>query len=358
MSKYTKLSPLGLSVILLFSCGKENARETQESSGMDTKTVTLRAAGQTSIRDKENTVDKGASLIIGLNENIAEIVASEGLSGLSTIEGQFVGEERDAAMTLAIDMLASSHSKSDLLDALRAIHPGSAKQKWIWSAVSRGQGVFDVDFFSSIENLDYLEERSTAIQAFASQGEVVDGASFEAYISFLDRNRDLDAQFIQSMKSKLIGSYSLSLHELGPKLASDRLREIPDELRGQATEDLAGAFVNDGVGSAMDFAGTIVSDPNLASTAYSVIFEHIGETDPIEFETFLSEVPSEYKHSAINSFVSGWLWQDSVAASQWLLSQSDETQSIGAEQLIRFLEHKKASDDEIQPWRDLLKSNN
>lgn len=291
---------------------------------------------------------------IQFHEEISKLIESSGLAALEVISSSYSGKQQDNAMVIAVGELSKTNSKSTLLDVLGKLSPGSNKQKWIWSAIARGQGGYDADLFSSIRTLSYPEEKTTAIHAFASTSSVADLDALSTGLEFLGENGDLDPQFIESMKKNLINHYSTSIYKRGPEYASQQLKNLPEDLRADTTEKLTKTFMWSNPSDALAFANELIESPQTATSAYSTLFKELGRSQPDDFDKLVSDVPEEYRTASLQSFVDGWIAQDSIAASKWLLAQPEERRVTGAASVVKFLEHKRASQDEIQPWKEMI----
>lgn len=355
---------VGIPLSGLVQCKKDSGDDNQsktesrtEPSRTDLRDSTVDARNNSQQRSR---VPQEASKEV--EDEVGDLTGREGVESLKTIHEAYSGDKLDQMMALAVDQLSESYSKSEILEILGALPPGRNKQKWIWSAVHKGQGSYAEDFFMVVDNLDYPEERRTAINAFTLFADIKEKDQFDDAFEFLSSQDHSEKDAIPQMKERLVESYIAGFYQDGASSAARKIADFPESVRPHAVRKLVGAFLWDGgVDEGMRFARSIVEDgagnrEEFAVEAYSETFEEIGSSKPQDFDKWFGEVPEDYRAPAARSYVDGWLQEDSIAASQWLLSQSTEIKRWAAPEVVSHLRHKGASAKEIEPWEALAES--
>lgn len=362
--KFSKISFLMVRLaIICTACSGAGCRDaseekksgsTKSSSPGGKSSVDSRPLSKVRHRQIANREETDDSKLDSL-EDIRSLIDTRGIDSIGTIFDSLEGGKRAEAMTIALSLLTHDYSKSDLIKQLAKLPAGQTKQQWIWQVVEKGQGQFDSTFFDSVRGLAFSEDKKTAINAFTSSAKVKSRTEFENAAKFVSSAGDIDRQFVEGMISNLLRSYSASLIQQGPQPAAEAVQALPENHRSDAVSTISKALSASDDTSALSFARSLESTPELSKKAYSSSFEQMGRTRPSVAQNALQKIPGEFRSIAVSGLVEGWLSQDASAASKWAGNQSGNDLKAASAAVVRYLENRRAPSSEIDPWRSLLK---
>jgi hypothetical protein len=284
-----------------------------------------------------------------------DLVAQHDLEAIHVAYESTEGEARNELMLRCISLLARTHTKAKLIELIAKLPPGVAKNSWIWAAMENGQGGFDASFFTALELLELPEERRNAAMGYAIRAKFTNSQEFLGAVDFVNQYQGLESDMLRGLEASLLRKYIGGLIQHQPAEVARDLLNLPDKFRVAGVESYAVHSANTSPEALLNFSDSLKGAPDLAKAGYAAGFEVLGEKSPSDAVQLLPRIPDGFRAAAIQSLTSGWLNQDSIAASQWVASlTAPADQVVAAEAVVQHLQNRKAPMDEIQPWQRLI----
>lgn len=312
-------------------------------------------------RMDEQAVEKRASRIMDDTRQsslTAQKLAEErGLECFSAIVSSFSGEKREAALSVAIISLMKRYDRATILTELDKLPPGSMKIQAISTALNAPGPALAADdrMLSAIRNLEYKEDRAAAIESLMANVPTDGSHEIQKLLSFLGEAEAFNKEQLKYRQSDLVRKYTYYLTESEGWRDQSKIRNIPEEFRKEAADQIAFSLASENEDSLVSFVnGLEAYAPEQQASAAEVGFKAAAGRAPEDVIARLDSVSPTLRIAAVSGLVQGWVRKDSLAASKWAASLGGNDQIAAAEAIVRYLKNRNSSAEELAPWQKIL----
>lgn len=285
------------------------------------------------------------------------LAQEKGLACFTEIVSLFTGENREAAIRIAISTLMERFDRTAILKELDALPPGTVKGRTISNLISRpGDPVAIEDrMLSLIQSLEYKEDRAETIQALFGEVKIQNASELSKILSLIQDSHAFDGQKRAYYQEGFIKKYVYSLTENGGWRNVSNITSIPEKFRKQAVDQIAFSLASEDETSLASFINSVNGlEPDQQASASKVGFKVAAEKSPEGAIAQLASISHQNRAAAISGLVSGWILKDSMAASKWASNLTGSDQVAAAEVVVGYLEKRKVPTEEIAPWQAIL----